>query len=78
MLFRLTNSSFLVDGVSLINSLNESSLHKVLNLAGGVSEYKTCLGPECQKSYYSKFESKAPLERTSAELEPESVKYQFS
>ena len=61
----------------MINSVNESSLHKILNLVGGVSEYKTSLGPEYQKSLSFKFESKAPLERMSAELEPESMKYQF-
>ena len=68
----------MVDGMSMINSVRESSLHKILNLLGGVSEYKTCLGPEYHKSLSFKFESKAPLERMSARLEPESMKYQFS
>ena len=47
----------------MINSINESSLHKILNVVGGVFEYKTCLGTEYHKSLSFKFESKAPLER---------------
>ena len=62
----------------MIDSANESSLHKILNLVGGVPEYKTCLSPEYHKSLSFKFESKAPLERMSADLKLESIKYQFS
>ena len=59
----------------MINSVNESSLHKILNPVGGVSVYKSCLGPEYRKLLSFKFESKASLERMSAGLEPESMKY---
>ena len=62
----------------MINSANESSLHKILNLAGGVSMYETCMGPEYHESLSFKFEIKGSLERTSAGLEPESMEYQFS
>ena len=77
MLLRFTNFSFLADGASMLNSVNESSFHKILNLIVVVSEYKTCLGPEYHISLSFKFESKTPLERMSAGLEPESMKYQF-
>lgn len=50
----------------MFNSVIESSLHKILNLLGGVSNYKTCLGPEHHKPLSFKFESKAPQERMSA------------
>ena len=50
----------------MLHSVTESSLHKILNLLGGVSNYKTCLGPEHHKPLSFKFESKAPQERMSA------------
>lgn len=52
----------------MFNSVIESSLHKILKLLGGVSNYKTCLGPEHHKPLSFKFESKAPQERMSATL----------
>ena len=58
----------------MLNSVNKSSSHKVLNPVGRVSEYKTCLGPEYKKSLSFKVESKLPLERMPAGLGPESMK----
>ena len=74
----MNNFFFWVARVSMINSVNESSLHKILNLVGLVTEYKTCLAPECHQSLSFKFKSKAPLESMWAGVEPESMKYQFS
>ena len=50
----------------MLHSVIESSLHKILNLLGGLCNYKTCLGPEHHKPLSFKFESKAPRERMSA------------
>ena len=50
ILFKCTNFPFLVDGMSMLNSANDFSSHKIpLNLVDGVSCYKTCLRPEYHK-----------------------------
>ena len=59
------------------NSVNKSAWHKIINVVGGVSEYKTCLRPDYLKSLSFKFKSKTPQERMSAYLKPDSMKYQF-